>query len=643
MGRRNFLRDILLWILAFFFGYTVNEEGGKLFNQQDGDEHGKKLSDKVKTLIDTSSDHGKKIDNISKKAEGIIHVKEFGAKGDGETDDTTAINNAIEYCFKNKKTLNFGSGSYLYDKKTTWYINGEFNGHFIDWIGMGARIIFKRLDIAYIAFYKMEYVHLVGIDFEGPAAVGGSPNQNAVGIAVYSTKRLIVNRCSFINFIGDGLLISSEQIDNRKQSSQNIKVQNCYFSNNGRGGLTVVGCVSGVIENNHFGAERLMLAPVVGEVLHIESDPKTRYGVEGLAICYNLIYNAVNLTNSTWTEGYIGEKDTWINFHHNKVIVDDNLYGIISAGGNIKIIDNEIDVTRNTTADDLGIGALFLKCNSAIIERNTIKTKGKGTLISVYNWTHGTKGKVIFRENNYTASHCSYIYRFFKDIGGSFSENHKIVKIQNEDFIGVTNANWLLSAPQSGGNAQKYFLEGIIWTHQNGMEFKNTTKNHILYLRDCIIVGEDSLISWNNVGTAIKVYYENCNLSGTVATNIPTYPIDLAVVYKISGKINDMDINYPTSIIGRKNTLTKISKGKYKWDAFSLEDLYNYSFSAQILLNSKETGFYNLSFQKPTNDKGLLTIEIKNESNLLVDLPDNSGIQIIGKNLSKNAISVVAS
>lgn len=175
------------------------------------------------------------------------------------------------------------------------------------------------------------------------------------------------------------------------------------------------------------------------------------------------------------------------------------------------------------------------------------------------------------------------------------------------------------------------------------MEFKNTTKNHILYLRDCIIVGEDSLISWNNVGTAIKVYYENCNLSGTVATNIPTYPIDLAVVYKISGKINDMDINYPTSIIGRKNTLTKISKGKYKWDAFSLEDLYNYSFSAQILLNSKETGFYNLSFQKPTNDKGLLTIEIKNESNLLVDLPDNSGIQIIGKNLSKNAISVVAS
>ncbi|MDC7783897.1 right-handed parallel beta-helix repeat-containing protein [Priestia megaterium] len=638
MVRRNFLKDLLFWILAFFLGYT-----GNILNRRSTFEFGNNGSERVNNLIDPSNDPNNNLDSILKKIQDVIHVKEFGAKGDGKTDDTIAINKAIKFCFKHKKALNFGSGSYLYDRKMTWNIDGQFNGYFIEWVGNGAQILFKRLDIAYIAFYKMEFVHIEGIDFVGPAKTGGLPNQNATGIAIYSTKRLIINRCSFTNFIGDGLLISSEQMNNRERSSQNIKIQNCYFNNNGRGGLTIVGCVSGMVENNHFGPERLTLAPVVGEVLHIESDHQTRLGIEGLNICYNLIYNSVNLTNSSWTEGYVGEKDTWINFHHNKIIVHDNLYGITSAGGNIKITENEISVTRSMASDDLGIGALHLKCNSVIIERNTIKTFGKKTLISIYNWTYETRGKVILRENNYITTNCSYIYRFYNDKFGKFTKTHSITRICREDYSKIKNANWLISAPQGGGNALKYYLEGIEWKHLNGMEFKNTTKKHLLYLRDCTITAGASLLNWNKSGAAIRVYHENCILSGTIDSNVPTYPINLTAVYKIVEKIGIPDDSYEMGIVGRENKLTRTSTGKYEWNTFTFNELYNYTFIAQTLLTSKEKESYYISIRYPSNEEGLLVIEIRNGLNKLVDLPDNSRIQIIGRMLNKKAISVVVS
>jgi hypothetical protein len=46
-------------------------------------------------------------------AEIATSVKSFGARGDGVTDDTVAIQNAIDYCVNNKRDVYFPSGNYI--------------------------------------------------------------------------------------------------------------------------------------------------------------------------------------------------------------------------------------------------------------------------------------------------------------------------------------------------------------------------------------------------------------------------------------------------------------------------------------------------------------------------------------------------
>ncbi|GAB6256314.1 glycosyl hydrolase family 28-related protein [Peribacillus sp. N1] len=572
-----------------------------------------------------------------------IRLKDFGAVGDGVTDDTNAINSAISFAFNNKKALDFESGTYLYDRATTLFMDGAFDGRFIDWVGKSATVLFKRLDIAYISFFKMEYINIVGINFEGPGEVGVSPNQNAIGIGVYSTKRLYVVNCSFTKFVGDGLFISSEQVNDRNKSTQSMLVQNCYFNNNGRGGLTAVGCVSGNITNNHFGGTKLLLAPIIGDVLHVESDPSKRYAIDSLSISNNLIYGTVNLSNWGWQTGWIGDKDTWMSFHNNKVVIEDDQYAIISTGGNLKIIDNEIEITRITPEDDLGIGAIFIKCNSAIIERNTIKTTGKGTIISIYNWTHDNKGKIIIKENIYITNRCSYVYRFYKDSGTKFSNYHNIVKIINENYLDVKIGNWLFSAAQSGGSALKYYLEGLTWTQSNGMEVKNPKHNQMVYLRDCLILTSSSILTWDKSGMAIKVYHENCRLSGSFTEGIRPFPININAVFKISSNGNgEGDSAYTTNIFGRVNTISKISTGKYEWDSFTKGELYNYTFAVQLLLESDDNETYFLNLKSVMSDGEKLLFEVKKENNSLADLPINTRILISGRMLNNSAISGLA-
>ena len=63
-------------------------------------------------------------DNMKDRFESrYVNVKDFGVKGDGHTDDTLGIKNAISYCEENKIDLFFPKGNYLV--KSTLYVNIE--------------------------------------------------------------------------------------------------------------------------------------------------------------------------------------------------------------------------------------------------------------------------------------------------------------------------------------------------------------------------------------------------------------------------------------------------------------------------------------------------------------------------------------
>ncbi|MFB6801741.1 glycosyl hydrolase family 28-related protein [Peribacillus butanolivorans] len=121
MKRRHLLRNIIIILFAFIFGYTVKKEGDSMVLQKVNSTllkgtDGKMLADKVEVL--------------NKKSIGAINLREFDAVGDGVANDTAAIKKAIGEAIIQNRALYIPKGVYRFisqitiDKNITIYGDG---------------------------------------------------------------------------------------------------------------------------------------------------------------------------------------------------------------------------------------------------------------------------------------------------------------------------------------------------------------------------------------------------------------------------------------------------------------------------------------------------------------------------------------
>ncbi|MGG0788112.1 glycosyl hydrolase family 28-related protein [Peribacillus simplex] len=222
MKRRNLLRKTFLFIIAFFFGYTVKKEGEDMLLQRvDSTTYRHKdlmlISEEIKNLREKSEDTA--ID-LSERG---INVKKFGAKGDGVTDDTLAVKNAIK---------NVGPYSTIYFPKGVYIINNLTINDSIHFIGVGGDVIFKRTlnNIILSTTITVKNIELENITFDGDSI-------KKTGVSV-SFHKLFIKKCTFKNCGIPGYKAGNmSNVDGMRISGIEADISNCLFNRNERDGL----------------------------------------------------------------------------------------------------------------------------------------------------------------------------------------------------------------------------------------------------------------------------------------------------------------------------------------------------------------------------------------------------------------------
>ncbi|RFS23953.1 hypothetical protein DVR12_08705 [Chitinophaga silvatica] len=152
--------------------------------------------------------------------ESDINVKNYGAKGDGKTDDTQSIQNANNAAQQKGVSLLFPAGTYIATElqpSTSWKGNNStikrktgFNGNVYD----------------FCAVKNKSNLSFENLNFDGSAS--SDPKQfnksnynsftGSIGLFIYGSNNITITNCNFTNCFTGGLRI---------EDCNNIKVQQC--------------------------------------------------------------------------------------------------------------------------------------------------------------------------------------------------------------------------------------------------------------------------------------------------------------------------------------------------------------------------------------------------------------------------------
>ena len=189
-----------------------------------------------------------KIENINTQLAHIaINVKEFGAKGDGITDDTEAIQNAID----TNKNIIIPNGVYLIDAtkirienfgddlvcglllKSDQHIKGETS----------TILKVKTNNSERYSIFGVQNVNNVVIDnikFAGDRLTHeGVTGEYGYGVHISTSNNITLNNCSAVDFWGDGFFIGCTNHTDKNTEPRHITLNNCYANNNRRQGLSI--------------------------------------------------------------------------------------------------------------------------------------------------------------------------------------------------------------------------------------------------------------------------------------------------------------------------------------------------------------------------------------------------------------------
>lgn len=175
--------------------------------------------------------------------QNYVTPEDFGAAGDGITDDTDAINEAL----KHSNVLNMNAKTYLVSANPETAIAIAAHNKVIN--GNGATIKITPV--------TDEYYHI--IDVKGSTTISnltiigerdahiGTSGEWGHGINISKCDHVHIENVTVKNCWGDGIYIGSYVTETHETGCNNVTISNCLIDNNRRNGISVIDCNNFII------------------------------------------------------------------------------------------------------------------------------------------------------------------------------------------------------------------------------------------------------------------------------------------------------------------------------------------------------------------------------------------------------------
>jgi parallel beta-helix repeat protein len=174
----------------------------------------------------------------------FINAKDTGAKGDGITDDTLAIQSAINQVVGTGGTVLIPSGIYMIDAITSIKIKSDMT------LRMSNGTILKALpndksNYNIINITDASNINIIDGTLMGERTIHtGTSGEWGMGITLRGATNIVVQGVTAKNFWGDGFYISG--------ASKNIKFCSVIAENNRRQGMSIISVDGMVVKNSVF-------------------------------------------------------------------------------------------------------------------------------------------------------------------------------------------------------------------------------------------------------------------------------------------------------------------------------------------------------------------------------------------------------